>query len=90
MYHLYVLFVERRDELLDFCLKKGIEAKIHYPKPMYLQNSLKYLKHQKGDFPVTDAHTKKIISFPCDQLLSLGQMKYVVKCVKNFYLKKRN
>ena len=52
---------------------------------MYLQESLKNLKHKKGDFPVTDEHTKKIITFPCDQHLSLNEMKYVVKTVRNFY-----
>ena len=85
VYHLYIIFAERRDELLEYCKKKGIEAKVHYPKPIYLQNALKFLKHKSGDFPVTDAHTKKIITFPCDQHLSLKQMQYIVKCVKNFY-----
>tara|TARA_Y100000816_G_scaffold291331_2_gene282378 strand:- start:2530 stop:3657 length:1128 start_codon:yes stop_codon:yes gene_type:complete len=89
VYHLYIIFAENRDELLKHCLKKGIEAKIHYPKPMYLQESLKYLKHKKGDFPITDSHTKKIITFPCDQHLSNKQMSYVVKCVKDFYKKNK-
>ena len=63
VYHLYIVFAERRDELLNYCLKKGIEAKVHYPKPMYLQESLKYLKHKKGDFPITDKHTKILLHF---------------------------
>ncbi len=88
VYHLYIVFAERRDELLNYCLKKGIEAKVHYPKPMYLQESLKYLKHKKGDFPITDKHTKNIITFPCDQHLTMKEMKYVIKCIKNFYEKK--
>ena len=87
---MYVIFAERRDALLDYCIKKGIEAKVHYPKPMYLQENLKFLKHNKGDFPVTDAHTKKIITFPCDQHLTRKEMKYVVKCVNNFYKRKKN
>ena len=84
VYHLYVIFAKNRDRLLQYCKKKGIEAKVHYPKPMYLQESLKFLKHKKGDFPVTDEHTKKIITFPCDQHLSLKQKKFVVQCVKIF------
>ena len=87
VYHLYIVFAERRNELLNFCLKKGVEAKVHYPKPMYLQESLKSYKYKKGDFPVTDEHAKKIITFPCDQHLSTKQMKYVVKCVRDFYKK---
>ena len=87
VYHLYIVFAEKRDALLRYCLKKGIEAKVHYPKPMYLQESLRSLKHKWGDFPVTDSHTKKIITFPCDQHLSKKEMNYVVKCVKEFYNK---
>ena len=52
---------------------------------MYLQESLKHLKHKKGDFPVTDAHVKKIITFPCDQHLSKNQLDYIYQTVKNFY-----
>ena len=80
-------FAEKRDQLLKYCHSKGIEAKVHYPKPMYLQESLKDLKHKKGDFPITDLHTKKIITFPCDQHLSKQQLKYVVRTIKHFYRK---
>ena len=88
VFHLYIVFAKKRDELLKYCLSKGIEAKIHYPKPMYLQEALKNLNHKRGDFPVTDRHTKKIISFPCDQHLNKSQMDYIIKTVKNFYRKK--
>ena len=85
VFHLYIIFVENRDLLYKYCLKKGIEAKIHYPKPMYLQESVKYLGHKKNEFPTTDEHCKKIISFPCDQHLSKKQQKYIIKTVKDFY-----
>ena len=85
VYHLYIIFAEQRDELLKYCLKKNIEAKVHYPVPMYLQKALKYLKHKKNDFPVTDRHCREIITFPCDQHLNKKQMNYVIKTVKKFY-----
>ena len=87
VFHLYIVFAKNRDKLLSYCHKKGIEAKVHYPKPMYLQESLKFLKHKKGDFPITDLHTKKIITFPCDQHLSKVQLNYIIKTVKKFYSK---
>ena len=64
---------------------KRIESKINYPIPLHLQPAALYLGYKKGDFPITDIHTKKIITFPCDQHLTLNEMKYVVNCVKNFY-----
>ena len=51
-----------------------------YPKPMYLQESVKFW-NIKGNFPVTDSHCKKIISFPCDQHLS-KQLDFIIKTVK--------
>jgi len=86
VYHLYIVFAENRDSLLKYCLSKGIEAKVHYPIPIYRQNALKYLKHKKGDFPVTDEHTKKIITFPCHQHLTKKEISHIINTVKSFYI----
>ena len=59
VFHLYVVFAKQRDELLKYCLSKGIEAKVHYPKPMYLQEALKDLGHKRGDFPIYICSTIK-------------------------------
>tara|TARA_B100000767_G_C19772791_1_gene540969 strand:+ start:1205 stop:2314 length:1110 start_codon:yes stop_codon:yes gene_type:complete len=88
VYHLYIIFAENRDELLEYCLKKGIEAKVHYPIPMYRQPAMKFLKHKKSDFPVSESHAKSIISFPCDQHLSKKEQDFVISTVRNFYSKK--
>lgn len=85
VYHLYIVFAENRDELLNYCIQKGIEAKVHYPIPIYRQPALDYLGYKLGDFPVTDLHAKEIISFPCDQHLSKDQLNYVIKTVSDFY-----
>jgi dTDP-4-amino-4,6-dideoxygalactose transaminase len=85
VYHLYIIFAEDRDNLLKYCIDKGIEAKIHYPVPIYRQPALKYLNHKIGDFPVTDDHAKKITSFPCDQHLSKEEQDYCIEIVQEFY-----
>ena len=87
VYHLYIVFAEQRDELLEYCIQKGIEAKVHYPVPIYQQPALSYLGLKKGDYPVTDAHTHKIITFPCDQHLSQKEMNFVIQTVTDFYQK---
>ena len=86
VYHLYIVFAKRRDSLLEYCLDHGIEAKIHYPIPIYRQPALSYLGYKEGDFQVSDAHTGSIITFPCDQHLSREEMDYVVSTVQDFYL----
>ena len=89
VFHLYIIFAEQRDKLLKYCQKNGIEAKVHYPLPMYIQESLKFLKHKKGDFPITDGHTKKIITFPCDQHIKITEMNHIIKTVNDFYKKNK-
>jgi len=85
VYHLYIVFAENRDGLLNYCLQNGIEAKIHYPVPIYRQPALKHLGYKEGDFPVTDRHARTMISFPCDQHLCKEEMDYVIQTVNNFY-----
>ena len=85
VYHLYVIFVEQRDGLLEYCINNGIEAKVHYPVPIYRQPALASLGHKTGDFEVTDEHAKCIISFPCDQHLTTEELDFVIATVKRFY-----
>jgi len=85
VFHLYIVFAADRDGLLKHCLKQGIEAKIHYPIPIYKQSALHYLGYKNGDFPVTDAHIEKIITFPCDQHLEQKQLDYIIDTVSEYY-----
>ncbi|MEE9384523.1 MAG: DegT/DnrJ/EryC1/StrS family aminotransferase [Nannocystaceae bacterium] len=85
VYHLYIVFAERRDELVAYCVERGIEAKIHYPIPLYRQEGLAFLGYQGGDFPVADRHAQEIITFPCDQHLTREQVDYVIATVREFY-----
>jgi dTDP-4-amino-4,6-dideoxygalactose transaminase len=87
VYHLYIVFAEDRDALLKHCIDAGIEAKVHYPVPIYRQPALDFLGHKEGDFTVTDRHTHEIITFPCDQHLSQEEMDYVIETVRSFYAK---
>lgn len=87
VYHLYVVFAENRDALLRHCVEKGIEAKVHYPVALYQQDALKFLGYKPGAFPVTDRHTREIITFPCDQHLSSTEQDYVIQTVKDFYVR---
>lgn len=85
VYLLYILFAERRDALLEHCLKEGIEAKVHYPIPLYRQEALQSLGYQPGDFPVTDRHAREMITFPVDQYLTHAQLDRVIEVVRAFY-----
>ncbi|MDA8637320.1 DegT/DnrJ/EryC1/StrS family aminotransferase [Rhodospirillales bacterium] len=85
VYLLYMVFAESRDELLAHCIAEGIEAKIHYPLPIYRQDALRFLNHEYGDFPTTDRHAETLISFPVDQHLEIAELDRVVEAVRVFY-----
>jgi dTDP-4-amino-4,6-dideoxygalactose transaminase len=85
VYHLYIVFAEKRDELLEYCLNKGIEAKVHYPIPIYKQKAMG-AKYNSMKFPITDIQAQSIISFPCDQHLTDSQIDEIIDSVKDFYL----
>jgi dTDP-3-amino-2,3,6-trideoxy-4-keto-D-glucose/dTDP-3-amino-3,4,6-trideoxy-alpha-D-glucose/dTDP-2,6-dideoxy-D-kanosamine transaminase len=84
-FHLYMVFADNRDALYQHCLDNGVEAKIHYPVPLYQQEGLKHLGYKAGDFPVSDRHARSIISFPADQHLEQAQLDIVVDVVRSFY-----
>jgi dTDP-4-amino-4,6-dideoxygalactose transaminase len=85
VFHIYIVFAQDRDALFEHCVANGVEAKIHYPIPLYLQKGLAHLGYKAGDFPATDRHAREIISFPCDQHLERGQLDHVIETVAAFY-----
>ena len=85
VYHLYIVFAEDRDNLMRYCIDNGIECKVHYPIPLYQQVGLQHLGYKPGDFPVTDRHTREIITFPAHQHLETEQLEHIVATVEKFY-----
>jgi aminotransferase EvaB len=85
VFHLYMVLAERRDALLAHCQQRGIECKVHYPVPLYLQQGLAHLGHRPGDFPQADRQAANSISFPCDQHLSRPEQDHVIATVTDFY-----
>lgn len=85
VYHLYMLRVERRDELLAWLNERGVEAKVHYPIPVHLQPAATELGYKAGDFPVSERDAKCIITLPVHQHLTDDEVGYAIKCVRQFY-----
>lgn len=84
VFHLYMVFAKNRNYLYKHCLNRGIEAKIHYPIPIYKQKALKKISRNKK-FYNADYQAKNLISFPCDQHLKTKQLDYIIKTVNEFY-----
>jgi dTDP-4-amino-4,6-dideoxygalactose transaminase len=90
VYHMYMFLAKERDELLQYLIDRGIEAKIHYPIPMHLQEATLAVEPPFGrtDLSRTEAQCRALITLPVHQHLSDDQLDYVIECVQSFYLKR--
>jgi len=86
VYHLYMLRVDRRDELLRFLQDNGVEAKVHYPIPVHMQEASAALGYKEGDLPCTEADAKEIITLPAHQHLRDDEIQYAIDKLRTFYL----
>jgi aminotransferase EvaB len=85
VYHTYVIQVQKRNELYKYLLENGIEAKVHYPIPLHLQEAARFLGYQEGDFPVAEAQARSILTLPVHQHLTESQLDYVIDTISKFY-----
>ncbi len=85
VYHLYVIRVERRDALIQFLHGVGVEAKIHYPIPLHLQQAAAYLGYKRGDFPMSETDSRDVITLPAHQHLTRDEVEHVIGQVRRFY-----
>jgi dTDP-4-amino-4,6-dideoxygalactose transaminase len=85
VWHLYVMRVEQRMELIDFLAKQGVETLIHYPLPPHLQKAYKSLQLPKKSFPISESIHEEVLSLPIGPHLSMKDIKYICKIIKKFY-----
>jgi dTDP-4-amino-4,6-dideoxygalactose transaminase len=85
VFHTYVVQAKDRNKLYQYLLDNGVEAKVHYPVPLHLQEAAEYLGYKEGDFPVCEAQARSILTLPVHQHLTEEQLAYVVDTIKKFY-----
>lgn len=78
VYHLFVVRVENRDEVMKYLGSVGIGTGIHYPIPLHLQKAYQSLGYRKGDFPIAEAVSAQIVSLPMFPGLTAEQQSRVV------------
>lgn len=85
VYHTFVVQVEKRAELQDYLQNKGIGTRVHYPIPIHLQPAARELGYQKGDFPVCEEQSQRILSLPIHQGMKEDHIHYVADNIIEFY-----
>jgi len=85
-YHLYVVEVERRDELRNELLAEGIDTRIHYPNLITDQTAyVNQYNSQKHGIPNATRQKSSILSLPIHQHLSESQVEFTASRLKDFH-----
>ncbi|MGI8888433.1 MAG: DegT/DnrJ/EryC1/StrS family aminotransferase, partial [Nocardioidaceae bacterium] len=83
-WHLFVIRIEARDELLRSLNEAGIGAGIHYPIPLHLTAAYAQLGYSRGDFPISEHAADMILSLPLHPHISEAQQRYVATTLQWF------
>jgi len=85
VFHQYVIRAPRRDALRAFLAARGIGSEVYYPLPLHLQDSLKFLEYEPGDFPVAERAAKEVLALPIYPELREDEVETVVDAIRAFY-----
>jgi dTDP-4-amino-4,6-dideoxygalactose transaminase len=84
-HQLYMACFQSRDRLLHFLNLNGIEAKVHYPVPLHLQQAAENLGYRRGAFPISERQADELITLPAHQFVNSTQIAYMLDRIREFY-----
>lgn len=84
-YHLFVIRTTYRNKLQKYLAKNGVGTAIHYPLPIHLVPSFRTLGYHSGDFPVSEALSREVLSIPIFPELTDGEVGRVIQTIKKFF-----
>ncbi len=82
----YTIQVERRDDLRKFLASKDIPTAVHYPVPLHLQKCFGYLGYRKGDLPISEEMSEKVLSLPMHPFITREEQDLVINSILDFYV----
>jgi dTDP-4-amino-4,6-dideoxygalactose transaminase len=89
VYHLFVVRVQNRGELMKHMAAANIGTGIHYPIPLHLQRAYEYLGYKNGDFPIAEKTAPELLSLPMFPGLTAEQQSRVAEQVLDFIAGRR-
>jgi dTDP-4-amino-4,6-dideoxygalactose transaminase len=84
VWHLFVIRTRRRAELQQVLKEKGIQTLIHYPVPPHLQQAYAEIGMNNGDYPISEAIHREVLSLPIGPHLSPAAAGRVIDAVRSF------
>jgi len=85
VFHLFVIQVQNRSELMCYMQERGIQLGIHYPVPVHQQAAYKDRVRTAKDMHVTDDVANNIVSLPIYPELTFSEIDSVVNSMKEYF-----
>jgi dTDP-4-amino-4,6-dideoxygalactose transaminase len=81
VYHVMAVRLPSRSDVRQGLQERGIQTGVHYPVPIHLQPAYRDLGYGPGDFPVSEAVARDVLSLPMYPELTTEQMAKIAAAV---------
>jgi dTDP-3-amino-3,4,6-trideoxy-alpha-D-glucose transaminase len=79
VYHLFVVYVERRDQVRAALEARGVHTAIHYPCPVHLQPAFLALGLGPGSCPHAERACERVLGMPFFPEMTDEQVRYAAE-----------
>jgi dTDP-4-amino-4,6-dideoxygalactose transaminase len=79
VFHLYTVRTAARDEVRRQLEAQGVQTAVHYPAPIHLLPAYIDPRYRTGDFPVSEAAAREVLSLPVHPFLTAAQIERVAQ-----------
>jgi dTDP-4-amino-4,6-dideoxygalactose transaminase len=87
VYHLMVIRLPedvKREFFIGYLAESGVSTAIHYPMPIYHQESFKHFAPQKP-LPLTEKHCGSVVSLPIFPFITGEEIEYICTIINKFF-----
>jgi dTDP-4-amino-4,6-dideoxygalactose transaminase len=84
VFYVYLIEVERRDELVAFLARHGVETEVYYPRPLSAQPALASRPGARWPVPVATAASRRAVALPLYPDLPLAAVERVCALIHEF------
>jgi dTDP-4-amino-4,6-dideoxygalactose transaminase len=81
VYNQFTVRVKDRDSVKQRLGDVGVGSEVYYPVPLHLQACFSGLGYREGDFPVSEAAAREVLSLPVEEGLGGGEIECVAERV---------
>ena len=87
IFHQYTIRVSAgsRDGLKEWLRERNIPSMVYYPVPLHLQKAYRDLGYDKGDLPVSERLSDRVLSLPVHTEMEEEQLEYICEQIHTFF-----